>query len=148
MLSPACFASDIYQCKITEVVQAKFKHGKWIKTDTYKGKAEYFIEVNEDIAMLREKVAEYNELYPIKTSCSYKGGTAGYSCNKFTKITPYGEKYRINFYPSLNEITIDAQYTMREMIAYSKEYRNKNRKYFSDITMGFTKSYGKCKKQL
>lgn len=144
VLTPTCFAADFYQCNITEVIQAKFKHGKWVKTDITDGKAVYFIEVNGDRAELIEKKSENNNLYPIQTSCHFVGGTAGYVCDEFLKLVPNAERYNINFYPSLNEITISASYTMKEFIAYSKESRNKNSKYFNDITLSITESYGKC----
>lgn len=140
------FASESYLCSISEVIEAKFKHGRWINTNVHDGQGVYRVVIDGKKATVNEKIAESNKLYPIETSCKFVGGTAGYVCKTFTKITPYGEKYLIHIYPELNEITIDAQYSMREMDAFNTKFKGENRKYFDDITMGFTKSYGKCTK--
>jgi len=144
LLSLSSYAAESYFCTITEVIEAKFEYGKWLNTNVHDGKGVYQVVIDGEKATVIEKIAERNESYPIETSCKLIGGTVGYRCKKFTKITPYGEKYFINLEPSLNEITIDAQYTMRNMDDYSADFRRKNSKYFNGIRMGFTKSYGRC----
>ena len=73
-----CLAAESYLCSITESIEAKFKHGKWINTKVIDGKGAYRVVIDGKNATVIEKIAERNNSYPIETSCAFVGGTAGY----------------------------------------------------------------------
>ena len=134
------FASDTYICSITEEIEAEFDKGKWINTSTSNGSGVFRVIRDNKKATVIEQGSDSDR---IETSCDFVGGTIGYSCKEFKKITPYGESIKISFFPMLNEITIQSEITMRDMAAFDTN-APKNKKFFDDVRFKIKMSYGKC----
>ena len=135
------YASETFICSISESIEAEFKHGKWINTAVNDGRSIFRVTINNKKA---EVVEQGNYGDNIKTECNLVGGTIGYKCDDHVKLTPYAERFKIQLFPlGLKEITIDSEFSMRDIAAYDSTAQTTN-KYFSQIHIKTTKSYGKC----
>lgn len=135
------YASEIFICSISESIEAEFKHGKWINTAVYNGHGIFRVTINNKKAEVVEQ-GNYGE--SIKTECNFVGGTIGFKCDDHVKLTPYAERFKVQLFPlGLKEITIDSEFSMRDMAAYDSNLQATN-KYFSQVHIKTTKSYGKC----
>lgn len=140
-LTVNAFSSETYICSISEAIEVEFKHGKWINTAIDNGRGIFRVTINNKKAQV---VEQGNGNDGIKTECNLVGGTVGYKCEDSVKITPKGERFKIQLFPlGLKELTIDSEFSMRDMAAYDSNSKTTN-KYFNQVHIKTTKSYGKC----
>jgi hypothetical protein len=139
-ISVSALANETYICNITGAIEAKFDKGKWVQTRVFNSGGVYRVSIKGKSAEIVEQSEEKDSL---KTACNLVGGTIGYKCEPVTKIVPFGERFVINYFHELNELTISSEISMREMSDYSKEVMKK-RKYFDGIRFEVKEQYGKC----
>lgn len=142
LISVGANSTDIFVCSISEEIVAEFNKGEWVKAEKNKGEGKISVNINNEVASV-----SFNDTYGerLETSCEFVGGTAGYSCKKIRKLTPHGEVFKINFYPYLKEMTVEAVISMRDVGAYLSEPKEGG-SYFDGIRYRVKKSYGKCSK--